>query len=304
MHAPVKSLAARDVAALTLVAVIWGVNNLAAKYAVHELPPMLVVGLRFALVSAALIPFLKMTANWRIVLLVAILSGPIHFGIQFVGLALASDLTPMVIAMQLWIPCSAIAAALLLGERIGWRRGVGIAAAFLGVAAMVADETVARQAIPLALVGLAAAIYGAAAALVRRAGPIHPLTFQAWIALASWSVLFPASLVVERPTFDQFAAAPWTVWLAIAFGAFASSIVANALMFWVVQRYEVSRTTPYLFISPVVAIGLGAIFLHDPITPRILFGAALTLAGVAFAALAERGAERALARRPVAADGG
>jgi O-acetylserine/cysteine efflux transporter len=200
-------------------------------------------------------------------------------------LALATDLTPMVIAMQLWFPCSAIAAALILGEQIGWRRGVGIAAAFLGVVAMVGDESVARQALPLALVAIAAAIYGASAALVRGAGRIHPLTIQACIALACWTTLLPASVVFEKPTFAQISAASWTVWLAIAFGALASSIVANALMFWVVQRHEVSRTTPYLFISPVVAIGLGAIVLHDPITPRIILGATLTLAGVAFAAL-------------------
>ena len=68
----------------------------------------------------------------------------------------------------------------------------------------------------------------------------------------------------------------------------SGSVVANALLFHVVQRYEVSRTTPYLFASPVVAIGLGAVILHDPITPKIALGAGLTIAGVALAALAER----------------
>jgi O-acetylserine/cysteine efflux transporter len=81
MHAPEKSLAPRDVAALTLVAVIWGVNNLAAKHAVHELPPMLVAGFRFALVSIALAPFLRPAGSWRMMALVALLSGPLHFGI-------------------------------------------------------------------------------------------------------------------------------------------------------------------------------------------------------------------------------
>ncbi|MBU6371595.1 MAG: DMT family transporter [Alphaproteobacteria bacterium] len=283
-----KPFAPRDVAALVLIAVIWGINNLAAKYAVEHVPPLLVAAIRFAVVSAALVVFLKPVANWRALAVIAILSGPLHFGIQFAGLALAHDLTPMVIAMQLWIPCSALFAALWLKERIGWRRGAGIAFAFAGVAALAFDDSVLRQIGPLAMVGLAAALYGAAAVLVRRAGTIHPLTFQAWIAAATWPTLFPASLALEPDGFARAAAAPWTVWAAIAFGALFSSVVANALLFRMVQKYEVSRTTPFLFLSPVVAIGLGVVILHDPITPQIVLGAGLTIAGVALAALAER----------------
>ena len=288
MHQAVKPFAARDIAALALIAVVWGVNNLAAKYAVQHLPPMLTVALRFALVSVVLFAWLKPVPNWKALALVAVTSGPIHFGVQFVGLSMAQDLTPMVIAMQLWIPWSAIAAMVVLGERIGWRRGAGIGLSFAGIAAMAADESVARQLAPLGLVAIAAAVYGLSAVLVRRAGTIHPLTFQAWIALASWTTLLPASLAVERFDWAELARVPWLVWAAIIYGAIASSVVANALLFHVVQRYEVSRTTPYLFASPVVAIGLGAVVLHDPITPKIALGAGLTIAGVALAALAER----------------
>lgn len=278
----------RDIAALVLIAVIWGVNNLAAKYAVHEVPPLFVAAARFAIVSLALVMWLKPVANWQTLALVAVLSGPLHFGIQFAGLALAHDLTPMVIAMQLWIPCSALFAALWLKERIGWRRGAGIAAAFAGVVALAFDASVVRQLWPLALVAVAAALYGAAAVLVRRAGAIHPLTFQAWIAVATWPTLLPVSLVVEPEPLARAADASWLVWAAVLYGALASSVVANALLFRLVQTYEVSRTTPFLFLSPVVAIGLGVAVLNDPITPQIVLGAGLTIAGVALAALAER----------------
>jgi O-acetylserine/cysteine efflux transporter len=78
------------------------------------------------------------------------------------------------------------------------------------------------------------------------------------------------------------------VWFFIAFGAIVSSIVANAFMFRLVQRYEVSRTTPYLLMTPVLTFVLAAIVLGDQITPQILIGASATLAGVALVALAER----------------
>lgn len=288
MHETVKPFAPRDVAALILIAVIWGVNNLAAKYAVQHVPPLFAAGVRFALVSVALVMWLRPVANWRLLVGVALLSGPLHFGVQYVGLALARDLTPMVIAMQLWIPCSALFAALWLKERIGWRRGAGIAAAFAGVIALAFDVSVMGQVGALLLVAAAAAAYGAAAVLVRRGDAIHPLTFQAWIALACWPTLSAAAGVFEPQALAAARVAPWPVWAAIAFGALASSVIANALMFQLVQRYEVSRTTPFLFLSPIVAIGLGVVVLHDPITPQIVIGSALTIAGVALAALAER----------------
>ena len=97
-----------------------------------------------------------------------------------------------------------------------------------------------------------------------------------------------SSAAFETGQWQAMKAAPWTIWAAIAFAALASSVVANALMFRLVQRYEVSRTTPFLFLSPVVGVALGVAVLGDPLTWQFLLGAALTLAGVAMVALAER----------------
>ncbi len=82
--------------------------------------------------------------------------------------------------------------------------------------------------------------------------------------------------------------AHWSVWFFIVFGAIVSSIVANAFMFRLVQKYEVSRTTPYLLMTPVITFTLAAFVLGDTITPNIIAGAATTMIGVALVALAER----------------
>lgn len=283
------SIAPRDLAALIAIAVIWGVNNVAAKIAVDHLPPLLTAGLRFALTALVLAPYLKVPAGgWRALAIVAVLTGPLHFGVQYAGLAAAHDLTPMIIAMQLWIPASVLFAALLLGERVdGWRIA-GIATAFAGVVAMAFDPNVFGQIGALTMVAIAAACYGAGAVLVRRTPALHPLTFQAWIALLCAVTLLGGSAGFESGQVEAMRSASWLVWAAIVFGALASSVVANALMFQLVQRYEVSRTTPWLFLSPVVGIALGGLVLGDRLTPEILVGAVLTLAGVALVAMAER----------------
>ena len=60
------------------------------------------------------------------------------------------------------------------------------------------------------------------------------------------------------------------------------------LLFRLVQRYEVSRTTPYLLLTPVISIGLAQLILGHHVTPQVLLGAVVTMAGVVLVAVAER----------------
>ncbi len=111
---------------------------------------------------------------------------------------------------------------------------------------------------------------------------------QAWIALASAPTLLLASLAFEPGHASAISEASWFAWACVAFGALVSSIVANAFMFQLLQKYEVSRTTPYMLLTPIVSFSLAALVLGDEITPRILTGAGLAMAGVALVAWAER----------------
>jgi len=60
-------------------------------------------------------------------------------------------------------------------------------------------------------------------------------------------------------------------------------------MFWLVQRREAGRVTPYLLATPVVSMFIGWMWMGDILTPQILTGSAIALSGVVVVALAERG---------------
>jgi O-acetylserine/cysteine efflux transporter len=215
--------------------------------------------------------------------------GPVHFGVQSIGLKLAPDLPPMVVAMQLWAPCSVVFAAILLKERVSPLRWLGVGLAFLGAASLNFDPVVFAQGWALFLVSAASAAYGLGTVLVRMLGVgLNPWATQAWIALVTFPTMTLGSLMFESGHVEEARAAHWSIWVFIAFGAIVSSIVANAFMFKLVQKYEVSRTTPYLLLTPVITFALSGVVLGDRITPQILIGGAITTAGVALVALAER----------------
>ncbi|MEQ1812573.1 MAG: DMT family transporter [Terricaulis sp.] len=290
MSHPSRALAPLDMVQLVSIAVIWGVNNILAKIAVDALPPMMTVVVRFALVLVILIWFIRPPPQGRLPLFLMMLAfiGPIHFGIQYTGLKLATDIAPMVVAMQLWAPASVVFAALLLKERVSPLRWAGVAVAFLGTASMNFDPAVFAQSGALALVSLASISYGFGTVLVRRLGGMDVWATQAWIALATVPSMLSASLLFETGQVEAALKAHWFVWVALIFGGLISSIVANAFLFGLVQKYEVSRTTPYLLMTPVISFTLAAVILHNQITPQILIGAAMTIAGVLLVAIAER----------------
>ena len=60
------------------------------------------------------------------------------------------------------------------------------------------------------------------------------------------------------------------------------SLVAFSAYTWLLQNAPVSLVSTYAYVNPVVAVFLGTLFLHEPITPTILIGAALIIAAVAF----------------------
>ncbi|MEZ5960828.1 MAG: hypothetical protein R3C30_10455, partial [Hyphomonadaceae bacterium] len=110
MTTPSRAFAPLDLIQLLSIAFIWGVNNILAKIAVDALPAMMTVALRFLFVLLVLIWFIRVPPRsmWQPFALMLIFVGPLHFGIQYTGLKLATDIAPMVVAMQLWAPASVV----------------------------------------------------------------------------------------------------------------------------------------------------------------------------------------------------
>jgi len=276
-------------AAIVAILVIWGVNNAAAKVATESLSPLLVGALRFALAAACLAWFVRPPfPDARSLAIIVILGGPIHYGLLYLAFWLAEDVSPVSVAAQMWIPFTALFAFLLLGERLSKLALAGMVVAFLGVAWMTIDPHAIRDWKAI-LIGIAASGFWAITTVVaRRTTSIPPLKMQGLLALVAFPGLAFTSAIFERGQWAQVASAPPLVWVCVLWAGIASSVVATSLTFWLVQRREAGRVTPYFLATPLVSIAIGWGLLGDVLTIQILTGAAMTMAGVALVALAER----------------
>ncbi|MGB0515176.1 MAG: EamA family transporter, partial [Wenzhouxiangellaceae bacterium] len=74
-----------------------------------------------------------------------------------------------------------------------------------------------------------------------------------------------------------------------------ASIIGHGTFYWLVQRHEINRITPYLLLVPILAIALGVLMRGDQPGSRLLAGGAMVIGGVLWVTL------RARYRKPPAA---
>ncbi|MDB5429009.1 MAG: EamA family transporter [Caulobacter sp.] len=268
---------------------MWGINNVAAKVATEVLPPLFVGGVRFVLAFAFLAFFLRPPfPPWRTMLPIVLFSGPLHFSLVYLGFSMAKSFSPFVISLQLWIPFTALFAWRILGETMRPAAIAGLAVAFAGVAAMSLDPKAFLD-VPAILLGLAAsAMWGFATVMMRRTPSLKPLKTQAMTAIVTAPTLLGASFLFEPHAITAAQHAGPIVWGAAVWAGCVSTLGATGLLFWLVQRREPGRVTPFFLLTPLVSCSLGVAFLGDRISPQVAAGGALTMAGVALVALAER----------------
>ncbi|OYX70969.1 MAG: EamA family transporter [Caulobacter sp. 35-67-4] len=280
---------------LAILAIIltWGVNNAAAKVATEHLPPMMVGGLRFGLALLFLFPFIKPPfPEPRKLLAIILLSGPIHFALVYIAFGMGQSLSPLVVASQLWIPFTAVAAWKMLGETMRPAAVAGLVIAFVGVAWMSLDPHGAGDLPAVALVILACGCWAVATVLVRMTPGVKPLKVQGLTALVATPTLIAMSFAFEPRVVERVSSAPLIAWGAVAFAGIVSTIGASALLFWLVQRREAGRVTPYFLMTPLVSCTIGILFMGDRVTPQLLIGGAATMVGVALVALTEKRAAK------------
>lgn len=271
-----------EVACAVLVPFLWGMQYAVIKEGLAVFPPLFFVGLRFAIVAAILLPLVGRPTRreLRMFLLISIFIGGLNFGLVFVGLTkVPASVTG--IGNQLWTPLTLLLAWPLLGERPSLLALWGVTMAMGGVAVAIGDPAGAVPLVPtLFIVGSSAALaFGTV--LSKRYGPFEPMKLMAWISLFTVPQVLAVSALVETGQVSALSAASTPAWLALCYTIVLGGIVGFGLWFWLVSRCSLARVAPYTLLQSPFAIAAGVLFKHEPLTPAIVAGALICIAGVA-----------------------
>ena len=277
----------RDLALVAIIVLAWAGNFLTSALALREIPPFLFTAVRFAFLTLALLPFLKRPepGQWPRLLAVGLSVGVLHFGLSFSALKLAGDLSSPAIVMQSYVPMTAVLGWFMLGEHFGWRTGLAIAVSFAGVLVLGFDPLVLDQPASLVLMLISAFFLALGAVLMKNLRGLDVLSQQGWMGIISLLPLLAVSMVIEPGAITRLPQVSWVGWAGAAYAAFAASLLGHGLFYVLVQRHPVAQVTPWLLLTPVLAIGLGVAFWGDRPGPRLMIGGAMVLGGVLMIAL-------------------
>ena len=258
----------------------WGLNATAAKIGVTYMPPVFFSALRFVFVFACLFLWLRPTPGKYGALIPAVFfMGALHFGLIFTGARL-SDASTISIVNQLYVPISVLLAIVWLGERVHWRRWLGIAIAFGVVVVFSSDASVAAHPFGVFIMVLDAIAMGIGTVLLRRIQGVPVFVMQAWMAAIGAPALLLASFVLESGQVQSALAAPWQAWAALAYSVLISSLIGHTGYYILLQNYDVSLVGSVLLLGPAIGVLGGVLILGEPFTPLIVVGSLMTLAGV------------------------
>ena len=261
--------------------VIWGMPYLLIKIAVVELSPASLVFWRTLLASVLLLPLAAargqlrgLTKAWKPLLAFT----AVEMVVPWILLASAEQRLSSSLAGLLIATVPLVAAVLSFftgGEKLGWRRLLGLGIGLGGVAALVGLDLTADDAWALVQIGVVVVGYAVGPYLLDRyLGDASSLGVMA-VAVTVSALVYAPWGIAQTPTVLPSTQVITSVVLLAVFCSAIALLVFSAL----IAEVGPVRTTVITYVNPAVAIVLGIIFLSEPLTLGIAVGFALVLAG-------------------------
>lgn len=273
----------RHVALMLLCQLLWGVNFAVAKFGIDNFAPIFFVALRFSAVAVLLVfaVGLPKRAMLKRLIPLSVTMGVMHFTLIFLGMA-KLDAATSSIAVQLQTPFAAILAAFFFGERLGWRRILGMVIAFAGVLLIAGEPRFSDDPWPLMAVIAAALAWAVGNIQVKALGDeVDAVTLNGWIAILAAPQLLLASWLIEGPQWAHIPEVSWQGWASLAFQAVVIAIFTYWIWYNMMRRYPVNQVMPFTLLLPMFGVAAGAVLRGEPVTWQLIVGGLATVAGVA-----------------------
>jgi O-acetylserine/cysteine efflux transporter len=272
----------RDLLVAVMINIVWGLNIIAVKFSLQSIPPFSAALLRQALILLACIGFLKVVpGRMRSLIALGIVVGGVFLVFTNLSVSVTTNLGALAIAGQLGAPFSLILAIVFLGERIGLTRVIGIGMAVAGCAMLVFDPAIVKETLGMCLMIVASFCWAVGSLLQRQLAGVPVRTIYAWVGLVGVIMLGPVAIAVEPDALRDITTLPSIALGGIVFSALGSTLLGHGGMSWLLQRHPVSTVIPLTLVTPVISVVASALVFETPITPIMVAGGALALAGVA-----------------------
>jgi drug/metabolite transporter (DMT)-like permease len=258
------SIDVRLILSLAAVYLIWSSTYLAMKFAIRDLPPLLMAGLRYTAAGLVLLAVARHRgAAWpraKDWVRVAPIGTLLFLGgngfVAVAQLSVSSGGTAVVCAMM---PLWAGVLGVFAGERPSRREWLSLIVGFVGILVLMGGPTLAGEPIHIVLIIAAPLCWALGSILARRLpGPIGEDAFllpSMEMLTGGLSLFVVGALSGERIPVDVSA----TSWLALAYLFVFGSLIAFTAYNWLLRNARPVVATSYAYVNPSLAVILGAV---------------------------------------------
>ena len=275
----------RTVAAFVLLVLFWGSTFSAMKIGLSDAPPLLFAGIRGIIGGAVVaIPALvwggspDLRHGWPVYALLTLFNVTLFLGLQTVTVAqLPSGMAAVLIYLQPIL--TGLLSWPLLGEPLGAAKLAGLVLGFCGIVAVSSGGFSGdASGFGIVIAVISAVTWSLGTVYFKRTQDRVPMLWTIALQfLAGGICLTVAGLFVE-----SLADISWngTFVASLLYTAVFGTALAWLLWLGLVRAGEASRVAAYVFFVPLVGIVMGNIILKEPLSPSLLVGTALVVAGI------------------------
>jgi drug/metabolite transporter (DMT)-like permease len=294
--APAKTNITTELLLLLALATCWGASYTFIRVGVATIPPITLIAARTLIAGLVLLAIIywrglslpRDAATWKRFLIQSCLNSAIPFTLiawaeQTVdaGLATILNSTTPIFAFL-------ISAFLLRSEPLTARKLFGVIAGMAGICLIIGLDALhgmGRQLLPQISVVVASICYACAALFGRNFKGLDPMMPAAGSLLCGAALLIPASLVFEHP----WQVTPSTASILSLLGlSVISTALAFSIYFRLIQTLGSVGTTAQAYLRVPIGVGIGVIFLGEPLSPTAAIGLVCVVAGVMAMTIAPR----------------
>ena len=264
-----------------IVPITWGLGFTLAKVGMEQFPPLLIMSIRFGIAGLVLVWFTKPPwGHMREIFLVALIGSTIQYGLTYNGLK-GIDASTAAILVQLEGPILALMGAILLKEKLGLMRILGMVLAFVGVFIIAGEPRLEGHMNSVILLVAGSAVWAVAQIMISRLKNLSGITILAWVAIMATPQMLLGSFFIEDSQWQAISTASLIDWSIIIYLALIMTVVGYSVWYHLLSSVDVSKVSPFLMLLPITSIIAGMMLLDEKLTLPMIIGGLLIMAGVA-----------------------
>lgn len=289
--------------ALWTVYILWGSTYFAIAIAVRSMPSLMSMGFRFtgaALILGTAIVMRRGLGEFRIPrkeILNASGFGALRLAVGLGAVSLGEHTVPTGVAALIFcaLPLWVSLFRALAGDRPSRLTMTGIAIGFAGVAILlkpgqitaVAGSNHTKLYLWVAVIIFGNFCWSLGTFLAPRFSMPKSSAVSTVYEMVSGGLLLIIVGLISGEKITSFSRSTTSSWFALLYLAVFGSVIGYSAYVWLVANAPVGLTATYAYVNPVIAVFLGAVFLHERFRVSELLGALVVVFGVILVVTAE-----------------